>query len=331
MDFSTLTNNHLISSFDGLVKNERKITGQILECICEIDKRKIYLEKNYTSLFDYLVKDFGYSAGAAMRRIDGARLLREIPDIGEKFENGSLTLSQATQIQKASRELKKMKRTAISALEKRDLVLKIENSNQKDTAKTIAAVFDLPVLPIQKETFHKNQSVTLTITLTHAQMHALEQAKNMISHSVPSNNWAETIAYLAKKELSRRSGKRLSAIDPTTAAVALKNEKMTAKTREQVPLVDDGAAIEGTFVNSPRHSVRKRRAIPLPLRKKLLHPHATCAHMNSTGVRCLNSRFLQIDHIKSWSRGGSDDFENLQVLCGVHNRLKYLVDKKGGL
>lgn len=329
MNFSALTNSHLLSNFEGLVKSERKITGQILECICEIDKRKIYLDKNYTSLFDYLVNDFGYSAGAAMRRIDGARLLQEIPEVGEKFENGSLTLSQANLIQKASRELKKTKNTAITSLEKRDLVFKIENTCQKETAKTIAAIFDLPVLPIQKETFHKNQSVTLTITLTQEQMRVLEQAQNMISHSVPNKNWADTISYLAKKEISRRSKKHLSAMD-SNAAVAVKNEEIIATTTQQVPLLKNDKAIEEKSLDLQAHSMKKRRAIPLSIRKKLLHPQATCDYVSQTGKRCLNARFLQIDHIKSWSRGGSDQLENLQVLCGIHNRLKYQAENKGG-
>ncbi len=132
-NFRNLPKNHLVACFENLVRNERKITGQVLECIAEIDRRKIYIEKGHTSLFDFLVKDFGYSPGAAMRRIDGARLLRELPEVAEKFENGSLTLSQATQVQRASRDLKKTKNEFISSEQKRNLIIQIENSSQKET------------------------------------------------------------------------------------------------------------------------------------------------------------------------------------------------------
>ena len=70
-------------------------------------------------------------------------------------------------------------------------------------------------------------------------------------------------------------------------------------------------------------SQSRKRAIPLSERKRLLHPMATCEHRDSEGRQCKNNRFLQIDHIRSWSRGGTHHPENLQVLCGVHNRLKY--------
>ncbi|MBY0384796.1 HNH endonuclease, partial [bacterium] len=44
---------------------------------------------------------------------------------------------------------------------------------------------------------------------------------------------------------------------------------------------------------------------------------------DQNGHRCTSQKFLQIDHIHNWSQGGTHDLENLQVLCGVHNRLKY--------
>ncbi len=220
LNLSTLSNTDLTSCFKNFVLNERKITRQVLECIAEIDRRKLYLENHHTSLFDCLVTDFGYSPGAAMRRIDGARLLRELPEVAEKFESGSLTLSQATQVQRASRELKKIKNEYISSEQKQELILQIENSSQKETEQTIANVLDLPVAPAQKEVLHRDQSVTLTITLTAEQMQIIEQAHNIISHSVPDKNWADVFTYLAKKEVSRRMSVRAPKDPHAVAAVA---------------------------------------------------------------------------------------------------------------
>ena len=58
MNVNALSNESLVSCFENFVSSERKITGQVLECIGEIDRRKLYLNKGRTSLFDYLVKDF---------------------------------------------------------------------------------------------------------------------------------------------------------------------------------------------------------------------------------------------------------------------------------
>ncbi len=107
MNFHHLSQNDLIANFSDLVQKERQITAQVLACIAEIDRRQFYLEKGYSSLFDFLVRDYGYSPGAAMRRVDGVRLVRELPEVREKIERGTLTLSQANQIQRAAREIKK--------------------------------------------------------------------------------------------------------------------------------------------------------------------------------------------------------------------------------
>ncbi len=308
--FNNLTDTSLVSCFENLVRRERKITAQVLECIGEIDKRKLYLEKGCTSLFDYLVKDFGYSPGAAMRRIDGARLLKELPEIGEKFESGTLTLSQATQVQRASRELKKTKNKVVQSNQKRELIHQIENLNQKETEQTLATLLDLTLIPAQKEVVHKNQSVTLTITLTAEQMQILEHAQNMISHSVPHKSWADTLTYLAQKEITRRTSNRPP--KSITAATAAENQSNFKK-----------PAGKTTLSTQDTQATSKRRALAARVRKKLIHPLAVCEYHDSKGRKCSNTRFLQIDHIQSLSRGGTNHIDNLQVLCGVHNRLKY--------
>jgi 5-methylcytosine-specific restriction endonuclease McrA len=296
MNFHKLTNANLISNFSSLVQQERKITAQVLECIAEIDRRKLYVEKGYSSLFDFLVRDHGYSPGAAMRRVDGARLLRELPDVAEKFKSGALTLSQANQIQRAAREMKKTD-TPMSREEKQELILQVEHASKKETEKIIAEALDLPLVAVQKETLHRDESVTLTVTLSKEQMELLKKVGDLISHAVPEKEWAQVLTYLAQKEMDRRT------------KVPSRQEK-----RETT---------QGAASVSEVKTFNKRSTIPAHIRKRLLHPSAKCEYKNSDGKLCQNTRYLQVDHIKSVSLGGGNELENLQVLCGVHNRYKY--------
>ena len=121
MDLRTLSNIELMSRFGKLVQTERKITHLVLECISEIDVRKIYLERAYPSLFEFLTKVFGYSPSAAVRRIESARLLREVPEIALKIEDGSLNLSQLSQVQQAIRITQKQESRKVLLEEKREL------------------------------------------------------------------------------------------------------------------------------------------------------------------------------------------------------------------
>jgi 5-methylcytosine-specific restriction endonuclease McrA/DNA-binding NarL/FixJ family response regulator len=302
MNFHHLSHSDLIANFSDLVRKERQMTAQVLECIAEIDRRRLYLEKGYSSLFDFLVRDYGYSPGAAMRRVDGARLLRELPDVKEKIERGTLTLSQANQIQRAAREMKKTER-ALSTEEKQELVQQVEHASKNETEKIIAERLNLPVMPVQKETLHRDASVTLTMTFSAEQIEVLEQVRSMVSHAVNSQSWSELCVYLAKKELARRTNTRSS-------------NMRSAKTKSINIATPSNFNVAAT--------VKIRSALPARVRKALLNPAARCQYKNHKGEQCHSSRYLQIDHIQSLSRGGSDDIENLQVLCGTHNRYKYV-------
>ncbi len=203
-----LSNFDLLCRMGRLVKTERKITHLVLECIAEIDSRKIYLEKAYPSLYEFLINEFGYSPSAAIRRIESARLLRDIPEVSQKIEAGSLNLSQLSKMQQAIRVVQKTEQRVVSTEEKRNLLEKIECTTQVRTEQILAQELSLPMITMEKETIHRDESVTLTITFTKEQMAVLERAQNAISHSVPEKKWSSAIAYLAQKELTRRFGSR---------------------------------------------------------------------------------------------------------------------------
>jgi hypothetical protein len=69
----TLANELLVERFGKLVRTERKISHLVIACIAEIEIRKIYLDRAYPSLFEYLTQEFGYSESAAYRYESVAR------------------------------------------------------------------------------------------------------------------------------------------------------------------------------------------------------------------------------------------------------------------
>lgn len=84
-----VTNEVLVTKLRTLIQEEREISLKILELINEVERRRLHLELGFSSLFDWLTRELGYSAAAAMRRIDSARLLRKVPTIATQIESGS--------------------------------------------------------------------------------------------------------------------------------------------------------------------------------------------------------------------------------------------------
>ncbi len=209
MILKTLSDDLLETRLKKLVGTERKITHLVLQYIGEIDRRKLYVRRAYSSLFEFLVKEHGYSAAAAMRRIEGARLLIQIPEVSEKLESGALNLSHVALVQRAEREYKKETKSDIPIETKRELLSRIENQTQSKSETLISQELDISFVTKNKLTYHKDESVTLMVTFTKDQLADLEQAQSMLSHAVPEKNWASLIIYLAQKEISRRIGRKI--------------------------------------------------------------------------------------------------------------------------
>ncbi|PWU15627.1 MAG: hypothetical protein C5B49_11520 [Bdellovibrio sp.] len=89
----SLSDSALLENTQTLVKQERELLTEILHHLKEIENRRLFSSLGYKSLFDYAVKHLQYSEDQAARRISAMKLLKELPEIEEKIELGSLTLA----------------------------------------------------------------------------------------------------------------------------------------------------------------------------------------------------------------------------------------------
>jgi RNase P subunit RPR2 len=93
MNLKHLTDKALLADILSLVRQEQMLLSKILWHLKEVDTRRLYSELKYSSLFDYCVKELGYSESSAQRRIVAARALSVYPEIAKKIETGALTLA----------------------------------------------------------------------------------------------------------------------------------------------------------------------------------------------------------------------------------------------
>ena len=98
-EIQKLNNRDLLSRTKALTQKERTVHIQVLRHLREIESRKLYFSEGCSSLFDYAVRELGYSEGAASRRIKAMRLCRDLPDAEKKLQSGKLSLSGACQLQ----------------------------------------------------------------------------------------------------------------------------------------------------------------------------------------------------------------------------------------
>ena len=91
----------LLAQAKQLARHEQALQILVLDHLREIEARRLYLRRGYGSLFDYVVHELDYTAAAAWRRINAMRLCTHTRGARELLRDGSLSLSNATQLQHA--------------------------------------------------------------------------------------------------------------------------------------------------------------------------------------------------------------------------------------
>src|SRR5690606_12598786 len=104
-----------------LVARERQLLTEVLHHLREVERRKLFSDLGYPSLFAYAVGELKYSEGQAGRRIQAMRLIRLLPEVEQQVAAGSLSLSNVSQAQSYFREKAKQRGRAMPATEQREI------------------------------------------------------------------------------------------------------------------------------------------------------------------------------------------------------------------
>ena len=98
---SALSDRHLLRRIKELTALEHHLEVVVIDHLRELHRRRLYLTLGYSSLFDYAVRELGYSEAAAWRRIKAMRLCAGVDGARERLQDGSLTMNAAAQLQNA--------------------------------------------------------------------------------------------------------------------------------------------------------------------------------------------------------------------------------------
>lgn len=107
-NLKTISDHELLSETRSLAAEERRISVEILYRLREIELRQLYVRERCESLHEFVVKKLSYSDGAAHRRIQAMRLLKDLPEAEQSLRSGTLTLTNASQLQDFFRAEKKL-------------------------------------------------------------------------------------------------------------------------------------------------------------------------------------------------------------------------------
>lgn len=316
----------LLSELRSLVQRERNLHTQIIRFLKEVETRKLYLERGYSSLFAFCTESLGLTGNEAYTRIEAMRLLKQMPELEEKFESGALSLSVAAKAQTAFR---KMARKQPITKSRRETVLKkIIGMSVRETEKVLAIEFPeiAPGPEIQKPI--SENWVRLECTVSKELAEKLETLRAELAHQNPEGTLAGLLEILVENQIKKMAGPAPRRKIP----MPQKSETNTNVTRNAEFAKEAGADINSHAKDIPSLWTSKvesakpqprHRYIPAQTRRDLESRIKSCGYRDPVSKRVCGSKYaLEIDHIVPVSGGGRSNPENLQWLCDAHNRHK---------
>ena len=305
----SLSNQDLLSKTHALAADERKLNVEILHHLREIDTRKLYAER-HSSLHEYMVKDLHYSDGAAHRRIQAARLLRDLPEAEAKLKTGAITLTTASQLQNFFRAEKKLG-TTYAAAEKRELLAQLEDKTSRQTEGLLAAISP-QAIPRERERALNETETSVTFVVPARLTEKLARVRGLLAHRNASPSYAELFEILADIALEK--------LDPSLRSRRARCAPIKLERTSVQPSLNPAPYAHPS--PSPR-STHFPRYIPAELRRMTwTRAGGRCEFNDQSGRRCTSKYALEVDHIRPIGLGGNAASENLQLLCRSHNAYK---------
>lgn len=307
MNLKSKSNKILVVEVKEKVANERELLIEILHYLLEIEDRKLYLEMGFPSLFAFVTEELGYSEASAQRRIQAMRLIRDVPQVEEKLESGKLSLSVAAQIQGFIRK------EEIPQSDKLELIETLEGTSSRECEKKLITIAPETSLPKEKTKIITQDKVMIQFIADKEMMNDIERLKFLLSHQNYEGRYDQLFKRTLKMALEQIDPERREARRKTKAQkVKGKNFGDPQKSPENFP---------SPMTSTPTSEVKSRH-IPQSTRDKVwIRDQGRCQYKDlATGKICNSQHTLQIDHRTPYAYGGDHSLDNLQLLCGVHNR-----------
>ena len=280
---AALSDQSLLAEIKLLRGTENQLVADVVLHLREIDRRGLYRDAGYSSLFTYCREALGYSEGASARRVRAARVLEKSPEVYELLREGKLTLCALSEVA-----------PVINQSNKAEVLSRTEGISKREAA-IVAVQFGAPVKakkdcirprlvevtpPVEWIAPVVEERVSFSFEAKKEMRELFEEAKELIGHCGMAEVFEKTLREFVEK---RRGSKR------RTPPVELK------KSIRYIP-----------------------KAVKVQVRER---DNGQCVFVSDDERRCTERCGLEVDHVVPFSMGGTREVGNLRLLCRAHNQL----------
>ena len=319
-----------------LLGRERVAQADFLVALAAFDRRRLWLDLGYGSLFDFLRRELGLSKASAFFRMRAAGLIQRFPEVVEPLRDGRLCLTSVAELAKVLTEdnkgevlprfflLSKREAKAVSAALRPD-----EAPPRRDVVTTVRVPVEAPRLELAVRAVPAAEAVpSLAVVRPDEPASRGSPRPGAPPSSTPPVPPPVTIEPLTAElnrvhvTVSRRFLQKLEA-----AQAALSHSHPDAGMEEILEagldlLLARDAKRKG-LVKKPRREPRPSTDpgyVPAHVRRAVWERDGgKCQWPLASGGVCGSTRRVELDHVDPRALGGQATVERCRLLCDVHN------------
>ena len=337
----------LTSHLAALLRREHGAMADFLLALADFDRRRLWVDLGHPSLFSFLRRELGLSAGAAQLRTTAAGLLQRFPDLEGPLRDGRLCLSTVCELSgvltPGNREGVLPRFFGLSKREAEALAAAIQPAAAAPHREVVTAVRTTPPPALA---FHPGETTdpygatpapSAPPASTRFALHPDESNRGPVGPASPPRPVQPPLAPSQRTVIEPLTAdlRRLhvtvskSVLDKLEAArVALSHARPGATTEDVLDaaldlLLEKQAKRKG-LVKKPLKAHRHPKPDRVPARVKRTvwtRDGGRCQWPVDSGGVCGSTLRVEIDHVEPKARGGPPTVENLRLLCAFHNRL----------
>jgi hypothetical protein len=340
-----LSDPDLLRRVTELAGRERRAAVDLIAHLAELDRRKLYREQGYGSLFSYCTEALRLSEHATFNRIEAARASRAFPVILDLLADGAVNLSTvrllAPHLTSANHERLLAEARGLSKREVEVMVARL--TPKPDVA---ASVRKLPTAAVHAD-------APAVVPLAPASSGAVPSAGSPIPVEPASASGPGVVAATTSAPSSGTlAPSPPSAPRPVVAPLTPeryriqftvsretqeKLRRVQDLLRREIPDGDPAAIFDRALTLLLEHVARQKvaettnprpsrgtapgsRHIPAEVKRKVwMRDHGQCAFVSAAGRRCRQTTFLEFHHLDPYALGGPPTVDNVSLRCREHN------------
>jgi 5-methylcytosine-specific restriction endonuclease McrA len=334
---SNLSRTSLLEQLKILLARHRLLTAEVLHVLAEVDRRRLWAEAGYSSLYAFCVGELGLAEDAAFRRMRAARMARRYPVILDMVADGRLHLSalvllhphikpwNATDLlAAATRKTKHEIRTMLAERYPQDDVktqvrpVRAAAGFQQRTAESagnpavgsvaevVEPLDELAPEPVAGEIPEPARGIDMS---AHSVVAPLAPQRYSVQFTMDEEMHADLIR--AQELLGPQAdGDRVRSVFRRALRELVTNLEKRKFAATDKPRIRVRQAVQGRQIPSyVKREVRER-------------DQGQCTFVAENGKRCGSRSKLEFDHVVPVAKGGMSTVENIRLLCRAHNQLE---------